>query len=252
MTIDATTLSSLLLAPRPDLELRAAWDDLAAVLPEVGALDMAPTSVQHKDNVAHTIQVVAQCPARLRVRLTALLHDVGKPATRHVEAGIVTFYHHEAVGARLVVPALTRLGYGADLSDEVAQLVRLSGATKGSLGWSDAAVRRFAREAGPLLGDLLDFAAADVTSRHAHKRQAVADEVAQLRRRIAAVARADAAASWRPVVDGGAIMARYGLTPGPRVGELLAALGSAQRAAEANAQEFDAAAAWRVLDPLVR
>ncbi len=242
--IDAATLSELLSGENVAAELRAAWGDIAYSVPELGALAMDEGGVSrlHKDNVAHTIAVTAKTPDRLRVRLTGLFHDVGKPPTRRIEDGVVTFHNHEAVGGKMTRSVLARLGYEPALVHDVSRLVRLSGATKGSLGWGDAAVRRLAREAGDLLGDLLDFAAVDVTSRHAHKHEAVAHEISTLRWRLAEVAESDARAAWRPALSGEDIMALYGLAPGREVGRLMRALSDASR--EDETWSYERAVAW--------
>jgi poly(A) polymerase len=241
--MDHIALSALLLADDP-AALAAAWPAVAAAVPELAALDMDQGGRRlHKDNVAHTIAVVAKMPRTERLRLTALFHDIGKPPTRRIDAGHVTFHDHERVGARLTRVVMDRLGYPLQLTAEVATLVELSGATKGSEIWTDAAVRRFVSQAGDLLDDLLVFAERDVTSRHAHKHREVSAQVAALRGRNAAVAALDAERARRPVVDGRAIMQRYGLAPGPRVGELLGLLLEAQRREALTVEQ-----AWTMLD----
>ena len=247
--VNATILTSLLMGPRVDLELEAAWSDVAHAVPELAALDMDQGGARlHKDNVAHTIAVTAKTPPRLRVRLLALFHDVGKPATRCIEGGLVTFYGHEAAGEALTVTALTRLGYDDTLVYDVATLVKMSGDTKGSSKWTDSAVRRFIATAGDLLDDLLDFAKVDVTSKHRYKHDEVEREVAQLRTRIDEVRARDLAAAWRPVVSGDAIMARFALTPSRHVGDLLRLVVDAQRAVEATGQEYSVEQALALLD----
>jgi poly(A) polymerase len=113
-------------------------------LPELPALRLEQDPIhRHKDVLSHTISVTAQSPARLRVRLAALFHDIGKPRTRSYEHGGVTFRHHEAVGARMTRARMTKLGFDDDLTAEVSRLVFLSGRFKGYAdGWSDSALRR--------------------------------------------------------------------------------------------------------------
>lgn len=248
-TINAEVLSGLLLAPRPDVELEAAWADIAIAIPELGALAMDQGGKRlHKDNVEHTIKVVAKTPPRLRVRLTALFHDVGKPPTRVISNALVTFYAHESVGGKITARVLARLGYDDTLCAEVARLVTLSGATKGSQQWTDSAVRRLIRESGDLLDDLLDFAIVDVTSRHERNHQAVRSEITTLRRRIEEVAELDSSRAWRPVVSGDAIMARYSLTPGRQIGVALGMVSTAQRDVETSGGVFSEDDAWALLD----
>jgi poly(A) polymerase len=252
MAFTCSDLDALLLNPDPAVALRGSWDKVATAIPELGALDM-DRAVRgrevHKDNVVHTILVTAKVPARRRIRLAALFHDVGKPPTRVINPdNTVTFHNHESVGGKLTKKALQRLGYDKELAYQVSEIVRLSGSTKGSELWSESAVRRFSLEAGELLGDILDFANEDVTSRHEWKHELVRKEVSQLRERLTQVAEKDEKAKWRPVVSGDEIMARYGLSPSREVGELLGLVGSSQRAAEAAGEAFDVDSAWEILD----
>ena len=247
-TFNDAVLSEILLAPNVDAQLRAAWGDIAAAIPELGALAMPDGAGRHKDNVEHTIKVTAKTPARLRVRLTGLFHDVGKPPTRVITDSGVTFHHHERRGAAIAKKVLVRLGYSEQLADEVARLVEISGSTKGSQDWTDSAVRRFALDAGSLLEDLFDFANVDVTSRYEANHDRVREEVATLRRRVAEVAAADEAAKWRPVLSGDDLMFRYNMRPGKDVGFLLRKLAELQRSAEASGVRFGPEEAWIALD----
>ncbi|WP_420442831.1 HDIG domain-containing metalloprotein [Candidatus Poriferisodalis sp.] len=145
-------------------------------LPELPALALEQDPIhRHKDVLAHTIAVVAQSPPRLRVRLAALFHDIGKPLTREITHGGVTFRNHEAVGAKMTRRRMPQMGYSDQMTEQVTRLVFLSGRFKGyDTGWTDAAVRRYARDAGPLLGDLNDMVRSDCTSRNVKRVQAPA------------------------------------------------------------------------------
>ena len=164
------TLTAALLADDPAPPLWHLVDSGLAdeIVPELPALRLEQDPIhRHKDVLAHTIAVVAKTRADLTLRLATLFHDVGKPRTRSYERGTVTFYHHEAVGARMTRKRLIELGYPEQVVDDVSELVRLSGRFKGYAdGWSDAAVRRYAREAGPLLGYLNELVRADCTTRN--------------------------------------------------------------------------------------
>ena len=164
------------------------WAD--EYLPELPALRLEQDPIhRHKDVLTHTIAVTSQSPSRLRVRLAALFHDVGKPRTRSYEHGGVTFRHHEAVGARMTRKRMPKLGYQEDLTTDVAQLVFLSGRFKGYTdGWSDSAVRRYARDGGALLGDLNDLVRSDCTSRNPRRVTALHEALNDLERRIAELA----------------------------------------------------------------
>jgi len=192
-------------------------------LPELPALRLEQDPIhRHKDVLTHTIAVTSQSPSRLRVRLAALFHDVGKPRTRSYEHGGVTFRHHEAVGARITRKRMPKLGYQEELTSEVAQLVFLSGRFKGYTdGWSDSAVRRYARDGGALLGDLNDLVRSDCTSRNPRRVAALHEALDELEKRIGELAREDARKAERPELDGDRVIAHLGIEPGPHVGRAL-------------------------------
>ncbi len=111
----------------------------ARAVPELPALRLEQDPIhRHKDVLAHTIAVTAKTPTDLRIRLAALFHDIGKPATRRIDDHGVTFRHHEAVGAKMTRKRLRALGYPDEVVADVTELVRLSGRFKGfAAGWSD-------------------------------------------------------------------------------------------------------------------
>jgi len=188
--------------------------------PELPALRLEQDPIhRHKDVLAHTIAVVGKTPTNLRVRLGALFHDVGKPRTRSFEHGGVTFRHHEVVGARMTRKRLLALGYPDQLIEDVARLVELSGRFHTfDAGWTDAAVRRYARDAGSLLGALNTMVRCDCTTRDPRKVERLQRKMDDLEVRIAELARADARRAERPDLDGREIMEYLGLPPGPLVG----------------------------------
>ena len=197
--------------------------DAALVVPELPALRLEQDPIhRHKDVLAHTIAVTAKTRPDLKVRLAALFHDIGKPATRSFEHGGVTFRHHEAVGAKIARRRLRELEFDKQMVKDVAELVRLSGRFKGyGDGWSDAAVRRYAREAGHLLGDLNELVRSDCTTRNRSKELRLQRLIDELEERIVELARADAEAAVRPQIDGKAVMERYGVGGGPLIGKAL-------------------------------
>ena len=229
-----TTVKNL--TDRDKLEHWVSGDDPAALLwgavqdgsmqevaPEILDLDMEqhPTN-KHKDVLAHTFIVVGKAPDDLVVRLAALFHDVGKPATRKFENGDVTFYNHEAVGAGMTKRRLRQLGFPAQIVHDVTELVRLSGRFKGyDAGWSDSAVRRYAREAGELLPKLNQLVRSDCTTRHKWKEDNLHKMVDDLEHRLEGLAEAERLASERPQIDGGQVMSYLGLSPGPDVGRVM-------------------------------
>ena len=193
------------------------------IVPELPALRLEQDPIhRHKEVLSHTIAVTAKTPDDLVVRLAALFHDIGKPATRSFKHGGVTFRHHEAVGAKMTKKRLRALGYPEDVVKDVAEIVRLSGRFKGYAdGWGDSAVRRYARDAGHLLGQLNSLVRSDCTSRHDHIHQAIHHHVDDLERRIGELAESDRRAAERPLLDGDEVMVRLGVGPGPEVGKAL-------------------------------
>ncbi len=176
----------------------------------------------HKALWPHTLGVVSQAPARVEVRWAALLHDAGKVTTRSVDgAGDVHFYGHEAAGATIVDEVAGRFRFGRTLHQRVRTLVLLHQRPALYDGtWSDGAVRRLIRDAGDTLQDLLDLSRADVTSHRPGVRDGVLLRLAELEGRTADLIRKDGQAPLLPKGIGQAIMAHFGITAGPRVGEL--------------------------------
>jgi poly(A) polymerase len=206
------------------------WAD--EFLPELPALRLEQDPIhRHKDVLSHTIAVTSQSPPRLRVRLAALFHDVGKPRTRSYEHGGVTFRHHETVGARMTRKRMPKLGYEDELTTDVAQLVFLSGRFKGYAdGWSDSAVRRYARDGGALLGDLNDLVRSDCTSRNPRRVVALHTALDDLEERISELARDEAHKAERPEIGGDQVIAHLEIEPGPVVGQALQFLLDLKRA----------------------
>jgi poly(A) polymerase len=229
-------LSKLLLTadPVPGIRLLVETGLADLVLPEVPALKLeVDEHAHHKDVYEHSLTVLTQAieleGARelegapdLVLRLAALLHDAGKPATKRVEAGgVVSFHHHDVVGAKLVAKRLKTLRFDKETIAAVARLIELHlrffGYTEGA--WTDSAVRRYVRDAGPLLERLHILTRADVTTRNRRKADRLGFAYDDLEARIAEIAEAEGVAALRPDLDGEQIMAILGLTPGREVGE---------------------------------
>ncbi len=230
-----TRLSEILLFDDPTDELWEICDSGVAevLIPELPALQLEQDPIhRHKDVLAHTIAVVAKTRPHLELRLAALFHDIGKPRTRSFEHGGVTFRHHEAVGAKMTRKRLRELNYDEPLVADVAELVRLSGRFKGyGDGWSDSAVRRYARDAGHLLGLLNELVRSDCTTRNRAKEARLQEQIDELEERIAQLAQADLEAAERPQLDGRAVMDRFGVSGGPMIGKALAFLLELKRTA---------------------
>ena len=221
-------------APRAGLELLVDTGLAARVLPELPALRLQiDEHHHHKDVYEHSLIVLDQAvqlererqpgsPPDLTLRLAALLHDIGKPATKRLEpGGVVTFHHHDVVGAKLAAKRLRALRYDKQTITDVSRLIELHlrffGYTDGA--WTDSAVRRYVRDAGPLLERLHILTRADVTTRNVRKADRLSFAYDDLEDRVAALAEAEGLAAVRPDLDGEAIMAILGLKPGREVGE---------------------------------
>ncbi|MEB3049798.1 CCA tRNA nucleotidyltransferase [Mycolicibacter sp. MYC123] len=198
------------------------------VLPEVGGMRMAiDEHHQHKDVYQHSLTVLRQAidlesdGPDLVLRWAALLHDIGKPATRRHEAdGGVSFHHHEVVGAKMTRKRMRALRYSKQMVDDVSQLVylhlRFHGYGDGK--WTDSAVRRYVTDAGPLLPRLHKLVRADCTTRNKRRAARLQASYDQLEERIAVLAAQEDLQRVRPDLDGNEIMALLGIPAGPQVG----------------------------------
>jgi poly(A) polymerase len=192
-------------------------------LPELSAMRLEQDPIhRHKDVLSHTIAVVAKTSPKRLVRLAALFHDVGKPRTREIGDNGVSFHHHEVVGARMTRDRMRALKYPNDDVDAVTQLVYLHLRFHTyRMGWTDSAVRRFVRDAGPLLDELIELTRCDCTTRNERKARALAQRMDQLEERIAELRQQEELAAIRPDLDGNEVMEHLGLGPGRDVGQAL-------------------------------
>ena len=204
------------------------------MLPELPKLQLEiDEHHHHKDVYEHTLTVVEQAIELERadraapspdfvLRFAALMHDVGKPTTRRLEPdGGVSFHHHEVVGAKLTRARMKALRFGKDDVENVTKLVelhlRFHGYADGA--WSDAAVRRYVRDAGDQLERLHKLTRADCTTRNMRKADALRRAYDELELRIAALREQEELDSLRPDLDGNTIIELLGVPPGPVVGE---------------------------------
>ena len=196
--------------------LRVALPELAGLADEAD-LDLSGRLAREKDLWDHIIRVVTQAPPRPAVRWAAFLHDSAKPRTRSVGLdGEVHFFGHERVGAEMARAILERLGADKALRARVATLVELHGRPAAyDASWTDSAVRRLALEAGDAWDDLLDLAAADVTSGRERKRQEAARRVAGLRAHADRLAAEASLAELESPLDGNDLMRLFTRPPGP-------------------------------------
>ncbi len=203
-------------------------------LPEVPALRLeVDEHHHHKDVYEHSLTVLRQAidlekqrfpgtPPDMPLRLAALLHDIGKPATRKLEpGGGVTFHHHDIKGARLARKRLQALRFDSDTIASVTTLIELHlrffGYAEGA--WTDSAVRRYVRDAGDELSRLHILTRADVTTRNRRKAARLAGAYDDIERRIAELAVAEELGAMRPALDGNRIQEVLGIRPGPEVGK---------------------------------
>ncbi|MFF8677354.1 CCA tRNA nucleotidyltransferase [Streptomyces sp. NPDC015237] len=215
--------------PRKGLTLLVESGLADRVLPELPALRLERDEHhRHKDVYDHTLIVLEQAMALesegpdLILRLAALLHDIGKPRTRRFESdGRVSFHHHEVVGAKMTKKRMTALKYSNDLVKDVSRLVelhlRFHGYGTGE--WTDSAVRRYVRDAGPLLDRLHKLTRSDCTTRNKRKASALARAYDGLEDRIAQLQEQEELDAIRPDLDGNQIMEVLGVPPGPAVGQ---------------------------------
>ncbi len=176
----------------------------------------------HKDVLKHTWAVVDKTSPKLVLRLAALFHDIGKPQTRAINDEGVTFRFHEIVGAKMTRKRMAALKYSQDMIDQVSALVELHLRFHTyKMGWSDKAVRRYVRDAGPLLDELNELTRCDSTTRNARKAKVLAERMDELEVRISELREQEDLNRLRPALDGVAIMEILEISPGRVVGKAL-------------------------------
>ena len=227
-------LTKLLLTdePRAGLDLLVRTGLAHRVLPEVAALEReVDEHNRHKDIYQHTLTVLEQAIGLEKSRkhspdivnrLAALLHDIGKPATKRFGGGgKVSFHHHDIVGAKLTRKRLSALRFSSDEIKSVAKLVelhlRFHGYSEGE--WTDSAVRRYVRDAGDELERLHILTRADCTTRNPRKGTQLRRAYDELEFRIDELSAQEELDAMRPDLDGTQIMELLGIGPGPAVGE---------------------------------
>jgi poly(A) polymerase len=196
---------------------------------------------QHKDVWEHTKQVVRQSVPKPDVRWGALLHDIGKVPTRTFTKKGVHFHGHAEVGARMFAPISRRLAFDKPQKGVVHFLIlHHLRASHYSESWTDSAVRRFDREMGEHLGDLLDLSRADITSKRPGRRQALLQQIHDLNARILTIRELDAKQPPLPKGLGTAICEKYGIAPSKRIGDIKKHLEAACEQGELDERRDDA------------
>jgi len=214
-------LEKVLLGPAPSRGIRLLCDlhlaDFSLPdVPKLRGMQQDMELVRHKDVFSHTLQVLDRTPPRIALRWAALLHDIAKPATKHVENGKVTFHGHDHKGERMARRLMTELHQPSELVERVGRLVGLhlrANAYEGE--WTDSAVRRFVREVGDdLIEDLLALSRADVTTGRVERRTAIARSAAELEQRIKALRAQEDIANLSSPLDGRDLMQLFERGPG--------------------------------------
>ena len=218
--------------PRLGLEVLVDCGLAALVLPELPALKLeVDEHHHHKDVFEHTLTVVGQAidyekdyglEGDFVLRFAALMHDIGKPATRKLEpGGGVSFYHHDLVGAKLAKKRMQALRFDNDTIKAVCLLIELHLRFFGysDQAWTDSAIRRYVRDAGDQLQRLHALTRADVTTRNKRKADRLSHAYDDLEQRIAVIAEQEELNAMRPDLSGEDIMRILDLKPSRDVGE---------------------------------
>ncbi len=234
----AEELDKMLVTDRPSLafQLLDSAELLPRILPELSALKGVETvdGRGHKDNFAHTLAVtdnirredVAPQEGRdhlLWLRWAALLHDIGKPASKRYDKAVGwTFHGHDVIGARMVPPIFRRLALSMDEMKYVAKLVRLHLRPIALVddGVTDSAVRRLLFDAGDDIDDLMLLCNADITSKNEAKVARIKSNFELVRRKLVEVEEKDAIRNFKNPITGEYVMQVYGIPPCREIGQL--------------------------------
>ena len=226
-------LDKLMVADKPSAGLWFLIDTglVDQFFPEIRGMRLEQDPIhRHKDVLTHTLAVVENVRPDAHptfdfrlTRLAALFHDIGKPKTRGYKNGKgVTFHHHEVVGARMTRDRMRALKYSNEDVEAVTELVNLHLRFHTyQMGWTDSAVRRYVRDAGPLLAELNVLTRCDCTTRNEKKAAVLARRMDELEERIAYLSEREELAALRPEIDGVRVMELLGVPAGPAVGAAL-------------------------------
>ena len=218
-------LMNILNSSDPASELKKLDDMgiLESLLPELTDLK-SNGEKGHKDNFLHTLQVVKQTSEvthNIWLILVSILHDIGKAPTKRFLNGTWTFQNHELVGARMINDIFTRFDLNRSELNYVTKIVEYHGIAKELTkeGVSDSAVRRFSKEFGPYIDDIITFCKCDITTKNAAKKENYQKDLDLLKERIEEIREKDEKTKWRPPIDGNFIMKEFGVI-GKKLGQM--------------------------------
>ncbi|MGB5366089.1 MAG: HDIG domain-containing metalloprotein [Polyangiales bacterium] len=227
--------------PEPGLDAIESVGGLDAWLPEVAAMvGFGDNEWRHKDVWKHTKQVVKQSVPRIEVRWGALLHDIGKPKTRRIdERGNVSFHGHAEVGAAMFRKRVAdRLGFEGEQRERIHFLIlHHLRAAQYDDSWTDAAVRRFYKQMGEGLRDLLDLSRADITTKRPEKRRRGVRQISLLAKHIRDLQEEDSRVAPLPKGLGTVIMKEFGVPPSKRLGDLMKQLEDSVEAGDVESEQ---------------
>lgn len=219
------SIKDILNSKSPSTYIRTLYDKgrLSSVCPEV--YDLKDTTKGHKDNFEHTLGVidnVCDINAGYKMKLVAMLHDIGKPSVKsfNKDKGW-TFHGHERVGADMAMKIMDREKESDVVKDYVYRMIKFHGRVKMHTDVTDAAIRRLCKEVGDdIIFDLIEFCKCDLTTRFDDKKQRIRDNLDAIKKRIIEVRKKDADAKWRSPISGYDIMELTGLQQGPELGRI--------------------------------
>ena len=199
--------------------------ELEKLLPELYNLHTT-TEEGHKNNFIHTLGVlknVCDIDGDINMKIVAILHDIGKPATkRKVEGKGWTFHNHELISANMSINILDRWGITDKKTREyIYKMIKYHGRVKMHRDVTESAIRRLDNNVGQdIIFDLINFCKCDLTTKYDHKRKRIVDSLNRITERIKEVRNKDEESKWRSPITGFVIMKLIGVSEGPVIGQI--------------------------------